>query len=175
LVKIIAMNNQTILAISLFFHLVSTVIWIGGLVILSVLVFPEVRRALENQPALYTLLSRIRQRFTPLSNLALAVLIVTGLTQMSLDSNYEGILQITNTWSVVMLIKHITIIGMVVCGLILQYAVAPALERVSLLVGRGKGDPEEWTHLRRREIRLTWLNVILGISVLAFSAWAGSL
>src|SRR6187549_2402877 len=101
------MNNQTILAISLFFHLMSTVIWIGGLVILSILVFPEARRALENQPALYTLLSRIRKRFTPLSNLALAVLIVTGLTQMSLDSNYEGILQITNTWSVVLLLKHI--------------------------------------------------------------------
>ncbi len=174
-VKIIPMSNQTILAVSLFFHLMSTVIWIGGLVILSILVFPEARRVLENQPVLYRLLSRLRKRFTPLSNLALAVLIVTGLTQMSLDPNYNGILQFTNTWSVVMLLKHLTIIGMVVCGLILQYAVAPALERTSLLVERGKGDPEEWARLRRREVRLTWVNVILGVLVLAFSAWAGSL
>src|SRR5690349_17089872 len=144
------MSNQTILAISLFFHLVSTAIWIGGLMILSILVFPEARRVLENQPALYTLLSRLRKRFTPLSNLALAVLIATGLTQMSLDPNYNGILQFDNTWSVVMLVKHITIIAMVVCGLILQYAVAPALERASLLAERGKGNPEEWEHLRRR-------------------------
>jgi uncharacterized membrane protein len=169
------MDNQTILAISLFFHLVSTVVWIGGLVILSILVFPEVRRALENQPALYSLLSRIRKRFMPLSNLALAVLIATGLTQMSLDANYEGILQISNTWSVVMLLKHITIGGMVMSGLALQYAVAPALDRVSLLLEHGKGDSEEWAQLRRREVRLTWLNVILGVLVLAFSAWAGSL
>jgi putative copper export protein len=169
------MSNQTILAISLFFHLVSTAIWIGGLMILSILVFPEARRVLENQPALYTLLSRLRKRFTPLSNLALAVLIATGLTQMSLDPNYNGILQFDNTWSVVMLLKHITIIGMVVCGLILQYAVAPALERASLLAERGKGNPEEWAHLRQREVRLTWLNVILGVMVLGFSAWAGSL
>lgn len=169
------MSNQTVLAISLFFHLVSTAVWIGGLMILSILVFPEARRVLENQPALYTLLSRLRKRFTPLSNLALAVLIATGLTQMSLDPNYNGILQFDNTWSVVMLLKHITIIGMVVCGLILQYAVAPALERASLLAERGKGNPEEWAHLRRREVRLTWLNVILGVLVLGFSAWAGSL
>ncbi|MFN8372653.1 MAG: CopD family protein [Anaerolineae bacterium] len=169
------MDNKTILAISLFFHLMSTVIWIGGLVTLSILVFPEVRRALENQPALYTLLTRLRKRFTPLSNLALAVLIVTGLTQMSLDPNYNGILQITNTWSVVMLLKHLTIGGMIVSGLALQYLVAPALERVSLLVERGKGDTEEWTRLRRRELRLTWLNVALGVLVLAFSAWAGAL
>ena len=169
------MSNQTVLAISLFFHLVSTAVWIGGLMILSILVFPEARKVLENQPALYTLLSRLRKRFTPLSNLALAVLIMTGLTQMSLDPNYNGILQFDNTWSVVMLLKHITIIGMVISGLILQYAVAPALERASLLAERGKGNPEEWTHLRQREVRLTWLNVILGVLVLGFSAWAGSL
>jgi uncharacterized membrane protein len=153
----------------------STVVWIGGLVILSILVFPEARRALENQPALYTLLTGLRKRFAPMSNLALAVLIVTGLTQMSLDPNYDGVLQITNTWSVVMLLKHLTIGGMVLCGLVLQYGVVPALERVSLLVERGKGDPAEWARLRRREVQLTWVNVILGVGVLVFSAWAGSL
>jgi hypothetical protein len=110
-----------------------------------------------------------------MSNLAPAVLIVTGLTQMSLDPNYEGVLQITNTWSIIMLLKHLTIGGMVLCGLALQYGVAPALERASLLVERGKGDPTAWARLRRREVQLTWANVVLGVGVLAFSAWAGSL
>lgn len=71
-----------------------------------------------------------------------------------------------------MLLKHLAILGMVVCGLALQYGVTPALERAGLLLERGKGDPEAWERLRRREVRLTWLNLGLGVAVLAFTAWA---
>lgn len=174
------MPSQTILAISLFFHLSATVIWIGGLMITALLVWPEVRRTLNDSPALYKLLNRLRSRFTPLSNLSLAVLIVTGLTQMSLDPNYDGMLKIANTWSRVMLFKHVLIACMALSGLALQYGVVPALERASLLIERGKGETSsqattEWQNLRRREIRLTWLNVGLGTLVLACSAWAGSI
>ncbi|MEQ8672181.1 MAG: CopD family protein [Aggregatilineales bacterium] len=169
------MSTTLTLTISLFFHLSATVVWIGGLVITTLLIWPEVRRILADQPALYRLLNRLRARFTPLSNLSLAVLIVTGLFQMSLDSNYNGVLEFDNTWSKVMLAKHIVIIIMATTGLFLQYVIVPALERTSLLVERGKGDVAEWETLRRREVRLTWISVILGISVLALSAWAGSL
>jgi uncharacterized membrane protein len=167
--------ESTTLAISLFFHLLATVVWVGGLIITSLLVWPEVRRTLENTPALYTLLNRLRRRFTPLGNLSLAVLIVTGLIQMSLDSNYNGFMDFNNTWSKVILMKHIALIGMIVSGAIMQFSVIPALERASLLAERGKDDPAQWQALRRQEIRLTWINVSLGIAVLGFSAWAGTL
>jgi uncharacterized membrane protein len=161
-----------ILAISYFFHLVATVVWVGGLVILVILVWPEARRTLEDSPALLTLLTRLRQRFAPMSNLSLAVLVVTGLIQMTADSNYDGVLQFTNEWSRVILLKHIAIGGMFVCGMALHYWVTPALERATLLAQHDKGDANEWAKLRHREIRLTWLNVLLGILVLAFTAWA---
>lgn len=164
--------SQSILAISYFFHLVATVVWIGGLMIMVILVWPEMRRALAGNPALYTMLARMRQRFFPMTNLSLAVLIVTGLIQMTGDSNYEGVLQFTNEWSQVILLKHIAIGGMFVCGMAMQFWVVPVLERVSLVIERGKGDPDEWEKLRRREVRLTWINVILGILVLGFTAWA---
>jgi uncharacterized membrane protein len=161
-----------ILAISYFFHLVATVVWIGGLVTLVILVWPQARRVLEDSPALYALLTRLRQRFAPMTNLSLAVLVVTGLIQMTADSNYDGVLQFTNDWSRVILLKHIAIGGMFICGLALHYWVTPALERASLLAQRGKGDASEWARLRRREVRLTWLNVSLGLLVLALTAWA---
>lgn len=160
------------LAISYFFHLLATVIWIGGLAILVILVWPETRRVLEGNPALYQLLTRVRRRFLPLSNLSLAVLVVTGLIQMSGDPNYEGVLQFTNDWSRVILLKHIAIAGMFICGLALQLWVAPALERTALLAERGKDNPAEWARLHRAEVRLTWLNLALGVLVLAFTAWA---
>ena len=131
--------SQSTLAISYFFHLIATVVWIGGLVILVLLVWP------------------------------------TGRFQRAGDPNYEGMLQFDHQWSQVMLLKHIAIGGMVISGLLLQLGVVPALERASLLAERGKGDMAEWERLRRREVRLTWLNVGLGLLVLGFTAWATAL
>lgn len=167
--------SPSILALSYFAHLIATVVWIGGLVTLTLFVWPEARRTLADNPALFALLTRLRQRFAPLTNFSLVVLVLTGFVQMSADANYEGALTFNNEWSRVMLAKHIAVFGMVVCGLALQYAAAPALERASLLRERGKGDPTEWERLRRRDVRLTWLNVALGIAVLAFTAWATAL
>lgn len=169
------MPDSTILAISLFFHLLATAIWVGGLLITTLLVWPEMRRVLESNTALYSLLARLRKKFTPMSNLALAVLVTTGLIQMSLNPNYDGFMTFDNTWSRVMLVKHIAIIAMVMVGLVLQNVVFPALERTTLLLERQKADSTTYEALRRREIRLTWVNVVLGVCVLGLSAWAGSL
>lgn len=160
------------LAVSYFFHLVATIVWVGGLVMMVVLVWPEVSRALAEKPELYALLTRLRKRFVPWTNLSLAVLVMTGFVQMSADPNYKGFLQFSNDWSKAILLKHIAVIGMVACGMFLQLGVSPALERATLLLERGKGDPAEWQRLRRQEVRLTWLNAALGILVLAFTAWA---
>ncbi len=167
--------SPSILAVSYFFHLIATIVWIGGLVSLVLLVLPETRRVLGTNPAFYTLLTRIRRRFFPLSNLSLAVLVVTGLIQMSGDPHYEGVLQFTNDWTRAILLKHIAVAGMFVCGMALQYGVAPALERATLLAEHQKGDPAELERLRRREARLTWINVLLGVLVLGFTAWATAL
>ena len=167
--------STTILAIAYFYHLIATVVWVGGLVMLTVLVWPEARRSLGSQGAYEPLLAALRRRFMPLTNFSLVVLSVTGLVQMTGDPNYDGVLQFSNEWSRVILLKHIAIAGMFACGLILQFSTIPALERASLLAEHGKGDPTTWTRLRRTEVRLTWINVTLSILVLAFTAWATAL
>ncbi len=163
------------LALSYFAHLVATVVWIGGLVTLTVFVWPETKRALADNPALYDFLTRLRKRFVPLTNISLVVLVFTGFVQMTASKYYGGLLELNNDWSRLLFFKHIAIFGMVMCGLVLQYNVTPALERASLLLERGKGDAAEWTKLRRREVRLTWLNVLLGLAVLGFTAWMTAL
>ena len=163
------------LALSYFVHLVATVVWIGGLVTLTLFVWPETKRVLADNPTLYGLLTRLRQRFVPLTNLSLVVLVFTGFVQMSANKYYDGVLKLDNDWSRLLLFKHIAIFGMVLCGLVLQYSVTPALERASMLRERGKGDAAEWEKLRRREVRLTWLNVALGLAVLGFTAWMTAL
>jgi len=163
------------LALSYFAHLVATVIWIGGLVTLTVFVWPETKRVLSDNPALYNFLTRLRKRFIPLTNFSLVVLVFTGFVQMSGNKYYDGVLKLNNDWSRLLLFKHIAIAGMVMCGLVLQYNVTPALERASMLRERGKGDAADWEKLRRREVRLTWLNMALGLAVLGFTAWMTAL
>ncbi|MDZ4766835.1 MAG: CopD family protein [Chloroflexota bacterium] len=169
--------SPSILAISYFFHLIATMVWVGGLAALALLVVPAARRVGGDSPTLEALLSEIRRRFFPLTNFALVVLVVTGLIQMAGDEQYDGVLQFTNDWSRAILLKHVAVGGMFLCGLSLQYAVIPALERARLLQARGNPAAQtlataDIARLRQREARLTWLNVVLGALTLAFTAWA---
>ncbi|MDE2820356.1 MAG: CopD family protein [Chloroflexota bacterium] len=168
--------SQAALAISLFFHILATVVWIGGLLLITFLVIPQVNNALEGEAALHQILLRIRGRFAQVSNLALVVLIVTGLLQMTADPNYDGLLRLDNPWSRVLLLKHLLIAVMALLGLALQLSVAPALERVSLLLQHGKaGGDSEWRRLRRKERRLTLIIALLAMLILATSAWLVSI
>lgn len=167
--------SQAALAISLFFHILATVVWIGGILLITFLVIPQVNHVLEDQTTLHQILLRIRGRFAQVSNLALVVLIVTGLLQMTADPNYDGLLQLDNQWSRVLLLKHMLIVIMAILGLSLQLSVAPALERVSLLLQHGKNRDSEWERLRRKERRLTVMIALLAILILATSAWLVSI
>lgn len=170
--------SDEIRVLSLFVHLTATAIWIGGLLTTMILVWPTMRKGLEGNPALYNLLSGLRKRFYPISNLSLVALITTGLFQMASDEYYDGFMSFDNTWSQVMLAKHILIVFMAIAGLLLQYGVAPSLERASLLLEREKGKDStkaEWDSLRKREVILTWFNGLLGLGILGLSVWLGIL
>ncbi len=167
--------SPSLLAASLFLHLLATVVWLGGLTLLTLLVWPETRRSLADDAGRHRFLQRLRKRFQPLTWLSLVVLIVTGLFQMTADPHYEGMLQFNNSWSRAILLKHVAMAGMVICGVLLQWRVVPALERAGWLLERNRGDAAEWVRLRRQEVRLTRISVALGLLVLVFTAWATSL
>lgn len=164
-----------ILAVSYFVHLIATVVWVGGLVIMLLFLLPAMRAGLRDDAAHYRLLAALRRRIVPFFNLSLALLIVTGLTQMAGDPNYDGLLTFDNAWSQAMLLKHLAFAGMVVCLVINQVGVTPALNRALLLMERDKADPDALTRLHRAETRLTAISVGLSVLVLVFTAWATAL
>ncbi|MCC7450915.1 MAG: CopD family protein [Anaerolineae bacterium] len=171
------MIHDWLLALSFFLHLVATVVWIGGLALLTVLVWPEARALLarsDQSCVLLDFLERLRKRFNPLANLSLIVLIVTGLFQMDKSPHYDGLMQLTNDWTRAILLKHIAALGMVIIGAVMQWVIIPALERATLLVRRGKDAPD-LEQLRHRERQLTALNFVLGMIVLLFTAVATSI
>jgi uncharacterized membrane protein len=125
-------------------------------------------------PQLAALLGHLHKRFDPLAWGSLAVLIVTGLMQMSANPKYDGLLRITNPWTAAILAKHLMVGGMIGLGAYQQWVLAPALARLAALEAHGRDAPGLEV-LRRREGSLLRLNLACGVLVLAFTAAARAL
>jgi len=168
----LTLNNPWLLAFSYFLHIVATVVWIGGLCTMALVVWPGLRRVVTDDQNFARVVEAIQARFRPLANLSLIVLVLTGLVQMNANENYQGFLNLSNTWAQAIALKHLAVIGMIVIGLMMTFGIQPALRRQALLIAGGVGDDAEALHLRRRMDRLARLDLILGILVLGFTALA---
>ena len=155
------------LALAYWLHMAATVVWIGGLTFQTIILAPT----LEGSP---DLLERLRRRFDPLAWLSLAVLVGTGLIQMSASPNYTGLLSIRNGWSAAILAKHLVIGLMLALASIQTWWIQPRLARLVLIAARTPQEPAEVHVLRRRQFRLLRLQTILSVFVLALTAAARS-
>lgn len=164
--------NHSLLAASYFLHLGATVVWIGGMALLMLVIYPLQSRADDADSA--RLLDAIEVRFRPLANFSLLVLLVTGVFQTGDSEFYGGLLSFENDWSRAMLGKHIAFAGMVLIVGFLQFGLAPALERARILASRD-ANLGDLLRLRVRQRRLSQVNFGLGMVVLVFTAIATAL
>jgi uncharacterized membrane protein len=160
------------LTLAYWLHMLATVVWIGGLAALSILVFPAARAILDLR-AYSNLLDSLQKRLDPLGWFCLALLGGTGLFQMSSNPNYHGFLAIDNRWAVAILVKHLIFLAMIGLSIYMTWWLIPSLSRAALRQARGQEAPEA-NGLRRQEILLMRLNLILGVLVLALTAVARS-
>jgi uncharacterized membrane protein len=160
------------LSIAYWLHMLATVLWIGGLVALSIIVLPAARKVLD-PGAFAELLAGMQKRLDPLGWFSVIVLLASGMLQMSSSPNYDGVLSIQGVWAGSILIKHILFGLMVLISGYITWGLLPALRRAALLQARGKDDPNAQT-LQVRETFLLRLNLILGILVLLMTAIARS-
>ena len=61
--------NILILSFSHFFHLLATVVWIGGIVMILLVILPGAKTALESLPIQGKLMKDVVKRFTPMANI----------------------------------------------------------------------------------------------------------
>ena len=164
------------LTLAYWFHMLATVVWIGGLSTLALLILPMSQRSL-NEEAFSVQLEGIQSRLDILGWFSLAVLTGTGLVQMSGNPNYEGLLEFGNLWSAAILLKHIVFGGMIVVSAYLTWGLIPRLRRTVLYQARLQpgSRQEELTPILRTNRRLVYLNLSLAVIVLAFTAAARAL
>ena len=102
--------SQILIPLSVWLHAVGTVVLIGHYLLLSVIYLP----VLEKNGG--TFLSEISKRSRPWMYVSLAIFMVTGIYLMFADPNYLGVGDFGNLWSVIMLVKHLLIVGMIGLG-----------------------------------------------------------
>lgn len=164
------------LTLAYWFHMLATVVWIGGLSTLALLILPTAQRRLDEE-ALSIQLEGIQSRLDILGWFSLAVLTGTGLVQMSGNPNYEGLLEFGNLWSAAILFKHIVFGGMIAVSAYITWGVIPRLRRTVLY--RRKIQPgsleEDLAPILKTNRRLVYINLALAVIVLAFTAAARAL
>jgi uncharacterized membrane protein len=101
--------SQILVALSVWLHALATVLLIGHYLLLSVIYLP----VLSNNR---TALSEISKRSRRWMYASLLVFMLTGIYLMFADPNYLGVGDFGNVWSIMMLIKHLLIVGMIGLG-----------------------------------------------------------
>lgn len=150
-------------------HLISTIVWIGGIVGSALIAFP----AWRNGTVTTNQWLQLQQRLIPTVNGSMALLWVTGFVQMTSDSHYNGFLAIDSTWAWAMLLKHLAVLGMMLIAVYAQFQLYPAIRRQQLLaMQKGSAD---LSPIHRQTARLLNINLILSLAVLLATALATAL
>ena len=125
---------------------------------------PSAKNSLQSAPMISGLMQEITKRFTPIANIGIFVLIVTGIVTASYDKNFSEIFDLGNRWNLVMYLKHLLVALMVVVHLYRGLILNPRIDRLSSQV-----DESQISNLRRYSLGLVKANLILGVLVLVVS------
>jgi uncharacterized membrane protein len=102
--------SQILIALSVWLHALGTVLLIGHYLLLSLIYLPVLAK--NNG----TILSEISKRSRRWMYISLLIFVVTGIYLMFADPNYLGFGDFGNLWGILMLVKHLLILGMIAMG-----------------------------------------------------------
>jgi uncharacterized membrane protein len=111
---------------ALWLHDLATVILIGHYLLLVLVYLPLM--ASEFQAAeMSRLLGKVNQCVQPWMGLSLLIFMATGILLMFADPNYLGVGNFGNSWSILMVLKHMVVIGMIAVAFWITTLTRPAM------------------------------------------------
>jgi uncharacterized membrane protein len=102
--------SQILIDLSVWLHALATIVFIGHFLLLSLIYVPVLAK--NNA----TLLSEISKRSRRWVYLSILIFVITGTYLTFADPNYLGFAKFGNLWAILMLIKHVLILGMIAMG-----------------------------------------------------------
>lgn len=106
---------QALTALSFWLHALATVVLIGHYLLLSLVYLPVFEKN-QSEPLSTSMLSQISKRSRGWLYASLVVFALTGVYLTFVDPHYLGIGNFGNLWAILMLVKHLLILGMLGMG-----------------------------------------------------------
>ena len=159
--------NLWILVLSHLLHVLGTVVWIGGILITLLVILPGSKAAIESASTVGKLMKEVAKRFTPLANISILLLIVTGIIIFYYDKNYTSFLDMQNRWNLLIALKHAFVAIMIIIHFYRGLILSQKIEKSSL-----KPNEKATARLKKLSLDLVKANLALGIIVLLLTAVA---
>ena len=151
-----------------FLHLLATVVWVGGMGTNILVTLPSIREVLE--PAVSgRFIGAIMKRFRLIAYLSIVTLILCGVLLTLLNENFVGG-PFDNTWSQLILVKHIFVAALVLLTVYSFEIFAPKVAKLA-----AKGPSPELLKAQKLQLRLASTGFVLGLVILLLIAIALSL
>ena len=154
-----------VVALSHFLHAMGTVVWIGGILMTLLVIVPGSKAALESPPLVGKLMKEIAKRFTPMANISIILIVVTGIIIYFYDKNYTFFSDLDNRWNMVIALKHVFVATMIIIHFYRGLILNPKIERFS-----SQPNENQTSTLKKISLDLVKMNFALGIIVLSLTA-----
>jgi len=151
---------QIVLALSNSVHLLATAIWIGGIMAFSLVVTPSAQETLP-PPMIGKLFGSAMKRFRPLVYFSIFAFLISGIAMTYLSENYTGFLDLSTSWAVLSLIKHV-VVGIFMVMAVYNFEVfSPKVAAVA-----AKGPSPELAELQKSQKRFAKVGLLVAILIL---------
>lgn len=134
--------SQFLVSSSVWLHALATVVFIGHYILLALIYLPVLMR---NDPEIAgeVILAEVSKRSRVWMYVSLLIFSITGIYLTFVDPNYLGIGNFGNPWAILMLVKHILILGMIAAGFWFN-----AILRVGPMLGSKTGSAQAFNRFR---------------------------
>jgi uncharacterized membrane protein len=138
-------------------HDLATVVWIGGLIIFSLVFIPAVRNSLGPGNEAKRLAGIFQKRLMMLVVPSIAILIITGIYEARLSPDFSGLFRVGDTYSLLLAIKH---------GFVAAMLVLAASRQIIISKAQKAGAP-----MPKIAIPMVFANMLLGTTVVLLSGF----
>lgn len=155
--------SELLLIVTTWVHLISAVVWIGGIFFILYVALPAAKQAIE-QPG--KIMGPISKRYVPMANISIVLIIVSGIIMSFASHNVSGLIALSSLWTQSLFVKVLIVCLMACIHFYRGLLLTPGIAR---LTSEG-GHAERIEKLQRLSLTLVNVNFILGTVVLLLTS-----
>lgn len=145
-----------------FFHLLATVVWIGGMFYMDLILMPSIAKIDPGESG--KLMGIIAKKFTITAWSAILIAIITGILKTPSHMYFDT----SDEYGIYLLVKHLAFIGAIIVGLIITFVYVPGLKANA--PKPGERPSAQFESYSKKIENFSKTNLVLGILILICAA-----